>query len=114
MPKTTYDPELRRSEHGARLYETWKRMRMSPYDPVFHEYDAFYHWAIKSGYVLGAHLKRHDINLPYSPENCFWKMPEHSEEMTVEWALAWCERWDKTVSKLRRQLGLPPLKGGKS
>jgi hypothetical protein len=70
-------------------------------------------WATLSGYAIGDKLMRHDDDLPYSPQNCYWKKPS-DDEITAEWALEWCERWDNTVSKIRRQLGLPPLKGGKS
>jgi hypothetical protein len=114
MPKTKYDPELRLSEHGARLYEIWKKVRKSPYDPIFQEYDAFYKWAMGAGYTLGNRLCRRDDNLPYSPDNCFWKITQETDTITPEWARAFCARWDRAVNKLRRQHGLPPLKGGKS
>jgi hypothetical protein len=113
MPKATYDPALRKSKEGARLYETWKRMRRNfPYDPAFDDFKSFYDWSIRAGYELGDALDRRDNNLPHGPDNSIWK-GANPDDITAEWAIEWCEKWDNTVSKIRRQLGLPPLKGGK-
>ena len=104
MSKTTYDPEIRKSESGAKLYGYWCRLRKHPYNPTFNEFESFYNWAMREGYTVGDKLMRYDESLPYAPGNCYWKTPS--------WELEWCEKWDSTVSKLRKHLGLPPLKGG--
>ena len=117
MPKITYDPEIRKSESGSRIYGAWKRLRKHPYNPIFEEFQNFYKWAISEGYVIGDKLMRRDESLPYAPGNCYWKSPKDEdipEEISAAWALEWCEKWDETVSKLRKHFGLPPLKGGSS
>lgn len=106
MPLATYDPELRLSEHGARLYDYWRRIRRnSTIDPAFREYIDFYNWAMDADYDVGSLLKRYDDRLPYGPENCYWQLREEDEL----WAEKWCKRWDATVNKLRKHFGLPPL-----
>jgi hypothetical protein len=111
MPRAAYDPELRKSEHGARLYEYWRRIRRpGPIDPAFAQYIDFYNWAMDAGYELGSWLRRYDDQLPYGPDNCYWE-PRDGEPL---WAEEWRKKWDDTVNKLRGQFGLPPLKGGES
>ena len=47
MSKTTYDPEIRKSESGARLYGYWCRLRKHPYNPAFNEFESFYKlWSV--------------------------------------------------------------------
>lgn len=104
--KTTYDPELRKTEHGSRLYNAWKKLRTFPYDPVFTEFPDFYKWAMVEGYQVGDKLMRHDEEAPYSPENCYWTLPKE-EEMSPSWKIDWCIRWNETVNRLRRYFGLP-------
>jgi hypothetical protein len=111
MSKTTYDPELRLSQEGTRLYDYWRRIRRNAsVDPTWESYPAFHDWSMDNGYLLEMLLMRHDEELPYGPDNCYWQAAGGCD--MPPWAHEWCEKWDKTVSKLRRQLGLPPLKGG--
>ena len=108
MPRRSYDPELRTSEHGRRLYETWKRIRKSEHDASFENYQDFYNWAIANGYSLGDILMRRSASLPYDPKNCYWKASKR-DDMSAEWAIDWCEKWNKTVNVLRRYFGLPEI-----
>lgn len=110
MKRATYDPELRLSEHGALLYEYWRRIRRnSSVDPTWESYPVFYDWAMDSDYTIGNQLRRRNETKPYGPKNCYWE----PREGLPSWAPEWCKKWDETVNKLRKQLGLPPLKGGK-
>lgn len=108
MSKQTYDPAIRKTESGRRLYETWKRMRRSEYDPRFASFPDFYKWAMSVGYAIGDRLFRYDASDWYSPENCYWSVAEQTD-ITPAWAAEWCEKWDKTVSMIRRHFGLPKL-----
>lgn len=108
MPKTTYDPALRKTEAGARIYQIWKRIRTCPHDPAWDNFQVFYTWIMKEGYMLGSSIRRKDESLLYGPANAIVRRPA-SEEC---WELEWCKKWDKTVNKLRKHFGLPPLKGG--
>lgn len=109
MSKITYDPALRKTEHGARLYKVWQRMRMFPHDPAWDAFPAFYAWAMSAGYNIGARLYRSSDSQPHGPENSRWTAPVRSEP-PMSWESRWCEKWNKTVNKLRKHYGLPPLK----
>lgn len=109
MPRTTYDPEIRQSKSGARLYQTWKRMRKHLHNEDWDKFEAFYRWSIEEGYVPGDRLKRYDDTLPHGPDNSFWQGQDEGEFSLMR-TLEWCEKWDQTVNKLRKQFGLPPLK----
>ena len=113
MPKITYDPAIRKTEAGSRLYETWKRVRKLPHDPVWDDFREFYDWSMKQDYCIGDKLYKHDAQAPHGPTNTYW-IPYLREEISPIWAVEWCEKWDKTVENIRRRLGLPPLKGGKT
>lgn len=105
----SYDPEIRKTERGSRLYATWKKMRLSPHCEEWDDFLGFYTWAMKSDYVLGAWLRRHDDTLMYCPENVFWHIPGSTEDVmpTLEWA----DEWNKTVNRIRKHYGMPPLIG---
>lgn len=99
-----YDPELRRSEHGSRLYGVWRKLRRHPYCEEWNDFPAFYAWAIHNGYSLRSTLKRLDKNKPYGPDNCVWntKNPVDPE---------WADVWNATVNRIRKHYGMPPLEG---
>jgi hypothetical protein len=109
MARNTYDPTLRASHDGARLYEIWKHMRKSPHTPTWDSFPAFYDWAMGEGYTFGDRLIRIDEAFPYNPANCFWRTPT-TETLSEKQAREWCEKWNKTVNILRKHFGLPPLK----
>ena len=104
-----YDPEIRRTEHGQRLYAVWKKMRKSPHCEEWDDFIGFYTWAMQSDYVLGAWLRLHDEGEMYCPDNVFWYFPGSTEDVipTLEWA----DEWNKTVNRIRKHYGMPPLRG---
>lgn len=104
-----YDPQIRRTEHGSRLYTAWKKMRLSPHCEEWEDFYGFYTWAMKSDYVLGAWLRLVDESDMYCPDNVFWHIPGTTEDTkpTLEWAAG----WDKTVNRIRKHYGMPPLRG---
>ena len=108
MNKQTYDPALRKTEHGKNLYNTWQRIRRSPHCKEWDCYPTFYEWAIQSGYTTGAWLRLVDRNGTYKPDNCWWYIPgDQEEEIPPELA----DRWNKTVNRIRKYYGMPPLEG---
>lgn len=112
MPKKPYgekyNPEMRESDFGSRLYQMWKRMRKHPHVEEWDCYPPFYDWAMQSGYLLGDHLYRLDESIPYGPTNCSWEFQEsgnNSNAIPPEWA----DTWNKTVNVIRKHYGMPPL-----
>lgn len=75
--KCVYPPGSRDTDIGDHLYELWRSMRKRKYNsPEFDDYANFYEWAIASGYSLGCWLIRNDKSKPYSPYNCFFRIPK--------------------------------------
>lgn len=105
-----YDPEMRESEHGARLYQTWKRLRKHPYVDEWGCYPAFYCWAIESGYVIGARLVLKSESAPYGPDNCLWHIKEFEDDFEPI-PQSWPDEWNKTVNRIRKHYGMPPIGG---
>lgn len=105
-----YDPALRLTEHGSKLYQTWRKILKNPHCDEWGNFPAFYEWAMQSGYEIGSWLKREDINSPFNPQNCFWYLPSESGANIPKETL---ERWNNTVNRIRKYYGMPPLGGTK-
>lgn len=104
MPKhygESYDPALRKTDHGSKLYWLWMKVRPNTDCEEFKSFNSFYDWAMNSGYESGDRLLLIDKNLPYSPDNCDWKI--------LPGKLA--DDWNKTVNRIRKHYGMPPLEG---
>lgn len=97
-----YDPGLRKTEHGSKLYEIWKRIRKSPHCTEWDYFPTFYEWAMEEEYEQGAWLRRIDSNTPYGPDNCLWYI-------TSTDAALWKAKWNETVNVIRKYYGMPPL-----
>ena len=109
--KITYDPQLRKTEHGRRIYAYWRRIRMDEFSPEFEEFPGFYHWAMENGYTVGARLLKYDLDEPYTPDNCFWLAREDwkigdAEEQRNR---AMEQKWDATVNRIRLHFGMEPI-----
>lgn len=110
-----YDPGIRQTPAGTRLYPYWKKVRTLNHDEQFENYADFYGWAINNGYTIGSKLCRIDDTKPYGPDNCMWKTKEvRREESEAERKKrtgdnARIRAWNKTVNKLRVACGKPPF-----
>ena len=104
-----YDPEIRKTEHGSRLYAVWKKLRLAPHWEDWDDFLGFYTWVMQSDYVLGAWLRRYDEADMYCPDNVFWHIP--GEPDNTEPTLEWADEWNKTVNRIRKYCGMPPLRG---
>lgn len=103
-----YDPALRQTEHGSKLYQTWRKVRQAPHLEEWGYFPTFYEWAMQDGYTTGAWLRRIDENEPYEPSNCQWYIPGETDKyVSPEWA----DTWNKTVNRIRKYCGMPPLEG---
>lgn len=113
--KITYDPEMRQTDHGRRIYGYWKRIRKHEVAPEFVEYPSFFKWAMANGYRIGAKLLRYDEDKPFGPDNCYWLSHEEcvgmkqSKAPTINRNLAWERHWDETVNRIRRHYGMKEI-----
>lgn len=103
-----YDPALRQTEHGSRLYSTWKRIRQKPHCEVWDDFPTFLNWAMQS-YSIGAKLRLIDESGIYCPDNVKWCAPsEGDEDLDPQ---EFTNRWNITVNRIRKHYGMPPLRG---
>ena len=103
-----YDPALRNTECGMNLYNVWRRVRRGLHIDEWDYYPNFYEWAMRNGYTLGATLRIIDTNKPYAPDNCTWYIPgDGNRHVPVSFA----DEWNKTVNRIRKHYGMPPLEG---
>lgn len=103
-----YDPALRKTEHGACLYAAWKTVRKKPHYEEWDDFTTFYEWAMQNGFEPGAWLKREDKNRQFDPQNCFWYLPRENNDRIPQEDL---DKWNKTVNRIRKYYGMPPLEG---
>ena len=101
-----YDPALRKTEHGALLYQMWRRVIKSDHFEDWTYFPTFYEWAMQDGYVSGEWLRRYDKTKPFSPDNCYWYSTK-KDYISPEWRA----NWNKTVNRIRKHYGMPPLEG---
>ena len=106
-----YDPQLRKTEHGSKLYAYWKKISHDTDSPEFGKFPDFHNWAMQNGYTLGARLFRYDPDEPYNPDNCFWVAKGGSaKEQTYTHRDAEREKeWDEVVNRIRLHYGMEPI-----
>ena len=105
-----YDPAIRETEHGSKLYQFWRKVRRNPHCEEGEYFPNFYAWAMQSGYEVGAWLRRIDADKPYEDSNCFWYTPGIDDKKIP---VSWIDDWNKTVNRIRKHYGMPPLEGTK-
>ena len=105
-----YDPALRKTEHGAKLYQAWKTVTKAPHCEEWGYFPTFYEWAMQNGYEVGAWLKRWNRNDQFDPTNCFWYLPREKNSSITQESL---DKWDEAVNRIRKYYGMPPLRGTK-
>lgn len=93
----------------ANLYNRWRKIIELPHDLIFDTFETFYYWALASGYHIGARLVLKDPALPYSPENCEWKIEKAEHSWNTAETRESITRWNRTVNVFRRACGLPPF-----
>lgn len=110
--KQPYDPQMRKTANGRRIYYYWcKKVLHNTDSKKFEEFPGFYKWAMSNGYTIGAKLFRYDPDEPFSPENCFWGSSGDSEvcekliarDQTLE------QKWDEAVNRIRLYFGMEPI-----
>ena len=92
------------------LRKKWSNFQRHPHAPEWDEYDAFLRWCRESGYAPFNILRRRDLSLPYSPENCYWDTPRGLPAIADDDELEVIRRWNRTVNVLRKHFGLPLFK----
>lgn len=107
--ESTYDPELRKTESGRRLYRQWKRIRQLPHCDLFDSFSAFHDWATHNGFENNQSLIRVDKKKPYSPENCKYITRQTHEKTPTVPDEVFINNWNKTVNRIRKHYGMPPV-----
>lgn len=103
-----YDPALRQTEHGSRLYSIWKRIRQCPHCEEWEDFPTFLSWAMKN-YTLGARLRMINESGMYCPDNVEWYIHgSFNEESDYQ---VFVNQWNRTVNRIRKHCGMPPLRG---
>lgn len=105
MGKRTYDPELRKSVIGSKLYSAWKRVNHACHYEPWGFFPNFYQWSLENGYEIGMRLQVIDVSKPYGPNNCEWAETETNVPMY------WVNEWNRTVNRIRKHYGMKPLEG---
>ena len=102
-----YDPDLRYSEEGARLYQAWRRVRSRPHCDEWEDFQTFYEWAVENGYEFGDWLQLVEGETEYAPDNCVWYTPQGGMRQSKHWM----DKWNKSVNRIRKHYGMPALRG---
>ena len=107
MPNhSTYDPALRKTEHGKNLYNIWLRIRRNPHCEEWDYFPTFYDWAMQNNYESGEWLRLINKSGIYCPDNCFWHIPNEGRN---SFPAGWGDGWNKTVNRIRKHYGMPLL-----
>ena len=101
-----YDSSLRESEHGRSIYNMWRKVRRGTHCDEWEDFPTFYTWAMQSGFEIGMWLRKIDKNAPYNPSNCVLYTVGECEARVHP---AWANEWNKTVNRIRKYYGMPPL-----
>lgn len=104
-----YDPALRQTEHGSRLYCIWKRIRQCPHCEEWEDFPTFLAWAMHD-YTLGARLRLIDESGVYCPDNVQWYIRGGCDDEEGDY-LEFVDEWNRTVNRIRKHYGMPPLRG---
>jgi hypothetical protein len=86
----------------------WRKVRKYPHCREWGYFPTFYKWAMQNDYTLGAWIRLIDENKPYEPDNCIWHIPGLDEKNVL---VSWADDWNKTVNRIRKHYGMPPLEG---
>ena len=98
---TLYDPEMRNTPLGKKLYGAWKRAHAGVHTKEFERFPDFLAWAMKNGgEYLSSKMFKKDLTAPYSPQNCYWKVyqTEEEPESIYDWDP---DAWDQLTARLR-------------
>lgn len=109
--KRTYDPQLRKTDHGRRLYEYWRTVHRGTDSIEFETFPGFYEWSMQNGYTIGARLFRYDPDEPFNPDNCFWE-PTKGKIVNQKYVCRDFPRekqWDDVVNRIRQHYGMEPI-----
>ena len=113
--------------HGkvdSMLYEVWKGMKQRCTNPKhigfdryggrgikvcdewIHDYQAFYRWAMASGYENGLSIDRIDNDRGYSPDNCRWATRKEQNNNTSSNRLILFNGQSKTMAQWGEERGI--------
>lgn len=104
----TYPARMIKTDEGKSLYAIWRRIRYNSCE-AFSKYPDFFEWAIQSGFIVGARLRRHDNTIEYGPDNCSFTQTVDSYKMKRSNDRLRANEWNKTVNRIRIAYGMKPF-----
>lgn len=93
------------SSFREQMYGRYRRVMWDCCDEWI-DFQNFCKWAEESGYEEGCILKKVNSNLLYQPDNCYWYKKDTENGFNSK---EFCERWDKSVNRIRAHYGLEQL-----
>lgn len=93
----------------SEMKKKWYAMRRCPHDPVWDKYEVFAAWCKETGFKEGFSLYRDDAAKPYGPTNCHWSGTDIKRIQKDKTAKEFIYRWNKTVNRFRKVVGLRPF-----
>lgn len=100
-----YDPKIKETEVGAKLYRSWSSLPRNNCSPEFLSFGSFYKWAMENGGDnLDTYMARIEKDKEYGPDNCVFMPVGYVRDV------AFICKWNKTVNVFRRHFGLQLFK----
>lgn len=102
-----YDPALRLTDEGQKLYNAWRKVRRYPHCEEWGYFPTFYDWSMQNGFTLDTYFRFIDDGRPLNPDNCVWHHIGDKKRKSDSWE----EKWNRSVNRIRKHYGMPPLEG---
>ena len=102
-----YDPVLRLTDEGQRIYNAWRKVRKHPHCEEWDYFPTFYDWSMQNGFTLDTYIHFIDDGRTLGPANCVWQDVGDKKIKKGSWV----DNWNRSVNRIRKHYGMPPLEG---
>lgn len=101
-----YSMKNRCYKHKDKRYENYGKRGIIVCDEWKNSFEAFYEWAMRSGYNENLTIERIDVNGDYCPDNCTWITKERQSLNKTNSYLITYNGETKCLSEWARQFGI--------